>query len=62
MESNSESNLERDSERDSEMDSEDNSEGKEVRSGHFVLYWPYFLVNQDGSWCAYDFGLLNLNL
>ena len=32
-----------------------NSEGKEMRSERFLLYWPYFLFNQDGNWYTYDF-------
>ena len=27
----------------------------EMRSEPFFLYWPYYLLNQDGSWCTYDF-------
>ena len=28
---------------------------EEMRSEPFVLYWPYYLINQDGCWCTYDF-------
>ena len=27
----------------------------EMRSEPFFLYWPYYLLNQDGSWCTYGF-------
>ena len=31
------------------------SQAGEMRSEPFVLYWPYYLINQDGCWCTYDF-------